>query len=233
MRLFKKRIDWSDFILEILSIIIGITVAFSVENWKHNNEDRELELNWMRELVEDLNDSKEKLEFLIEIDSIKLSGLDTFKYKIYERDSEYVHISSGFELRWSWLDVFSASSTTFEVIKSSGNTRVFQDQGILLDLYRIYDNFDHLEMVTNYEKEQIGKWVDPILYVHFDTEKLMDASRKFKVNRKEISEIPMLRNQVFLFHHAYSNQIYLSREAIGKIEQLVEKITMQIAEQNN
>lgn len=230
MKLFKKRIDWSDFILEILTIIIGISIAFGVENWRQEKEDKELELKWLTELKNDLIDNKDKLEHLMDVDSAKIAGIKTFIYKIYESDSDQVHISSGVELSWTWLDVFDPSSTTFEVIKSSGNTRVFQNQEILLDLYRLHDNFDHFEVVTNYHKDEIGKWVDPILYKYMNTEKLMDANKSFKVNRKEIAALPMLRNQAFLFRFSYKDQIKGGTGIIEKIDELLDKIENQINE---
>jgi len=125
------------------------------------------------------------------------------------------------------------SSTSFEVIKSSGNTKVFQDQKMLLDLFRLYDNFDHAEMVVQYHLDEIGKWVDPILYKHFDMEKMLDATISFRVNRQEVSEIPMLRNQVFLFRSGIHEQIMMLNKISVKLDQVLRRVDELISERSN
>jgi len=230
MKIFRKKVNWSDFVLEVLTIIIGISIAFAVENWKENREERALELNLLLELEHDLSATKKKLYSLISVNEDKLAGIKKFKEKVYESDSAFVHINGRSELLWTWLDSFDPLSMTYEVIKSSGNSRLMQNQELLFEVYRLYEELEKLSKLTKYNAEQIGKYVDPILYSHYSTEALVSRDSSLVVDRKEMADILMLKNQMHLFEYDYQNQKDISTWLIVAIDHTLQSIGKRVAE---
>ena len=144
MKIFKHlKSDWFRYGFESLAVIVGILVAFSLDNWNERRKDAVLEKYYVQRLIEDLNAD------LTEIDT-------TVKYA-----SEYIVIGNGILkfLGHDYLSDIRKSSNLITVAfieqalvhyeKEISNENLGSSLGFLFD-ERIVDmhNFTYNELIS-------------------------------------------------------------------------------------
>ena len=63
--LSKLKVDWSDFIMEVISIFLGVTVAIIVNNWSENAKNTHQEATIFQNLEVDLNNEIAEIEIVL------------------------------------------------------------------------------------------------------------------------------------------------------------------------
>ena len=67
----KLKIDWSDFLLEIVSVFIGISIAFAVDNWREEKSNTKIEQGYLVGISNDIEKDIVILERNIKFDELK------------------------------------------------------------------------------------------------------------------------------------------------------------------
>ena len=119
-----KKINWSYTLGEILIVIIGISIAFSLNKCAKSNQDKKLEKLYLENLRNDIETDKSNLEQNLEKLSTKKDILEsTFKYfnpTIAKRDS----VLAMHFLRTAEVIEFSPKRTTHQTLINSGDLKL-------------------------------------------------------------------------------------------------------------
>ncbi len=113
-----KNINWLDHFVNLLVVILGITVAYTLNNIREDNKTRILQNTYVQSMIDDIEIDIKELDSLITNDSISLALLDrvlSIEEKPLGDDSLQLILSS-----ISSFEVFSSRNITYESIKSSG-----------------------------------------------------------------------------------------------------------------
>ena len=70
-----KKINWKYAIGEIIIVIIGITIAFTLNKWAEQSKDRQTKQKYTESLIADLDNEIEHLNTNIELFQTKLSDI--------------------------------------------------------------------------------------------------------------------------------------------------------------
>jgi hypothetical protein len=111
---------------EILLVVIGILIAFQVDNWNELRKEQQIELSLLEELRSDLKFSKQDLE---DVNRTNKEYLDAY-YLIYNSIENDLAYNSALDTAFSYLDVWGQpylSTMTYETIKTKGIDMIEND----------------------------------------------------------------------------------------------------------
>lgn len=127
---------WAEYLLETIVIVVGILVAFGLNNWNENRQSRAKEIEVLYEIIDALSSDSVTLNYNIERHNEgKLSGeiiLDSFDRGIYadSLDRHFARINNYTKFGWR--------SGPYESLKSSG-TSIISNRDLLSAILNLYD----------------------------------------------------------------------------------------------
>jgi hypothetical protein len=167
VKLKISNINWTNHLIELVVVFIGIYGAFALNNWNNSRQERNLEIKYLENLLSEIRLDNEQLLSIISNttkDSTKIDSLLTL-LKEQKVDSQkilpYLNILSSAEK-------FSPRNITFESIRNSGGLETisnFELKSLITENYLLYDDLVVVENVT-FEFLK-NNWV-PFMMKHFD-----------------------------------------------------------------
>lgn len=138
MKRERKRI--SSYLLEIITVVIGITIAFALDNYAQNKKEREEEELYLEALINDLDRDIEQLKDTRDSSSkvLRLTG-EIFNF-IYTDASvnayTRAHVTSTYSIPY-----FNSNNGTYLSLINSGDLKILSDFNVrqeLVTLYRVH-----------------------------------------------------------------------------------------------
>lgn len=163
----KTKINWKNHFVELVVVIIGITIAFMLENWRQENANQNLEQKYLNSLKSDLMSDKKLLDstvssvekqtlFLREfITEIKSGTVDKQKA---EKIIPQILLSYG----------FSPKLATYQSITNSGNLNIINDYKLIESLASYYNSYDEISTKEKVLYDFQLKFVLPYVYENVD-----------------------------------------------------------------
>lgn len=163
----KQIIPWNRFFAESLVIVSSILLAFAIEAWWEERNERELERGFLERLLQDQYANSEVISAL----QNQHAGTLVSARRIYPLIAD--GLDTGRELDSTIMDSYSASPSpsptwvddTFEELKSSGNIDLIQSSEIrmgLLEYYRYLDGADYTyEFMSTHYRDSVRSKIDP------------------------------------------------------------------------
>lgn len=166
---FKNILDWKYALREIGLIVIGITIAFALNNWKEGRTRKVVEKQFISNLIEDLTLDSIQLEGMLEIvtktANSKVILMDYFNGKKVNLDSIPYHFDR--QLRVGRR--FVPNSITMEEIKTRGGLIVIRNYELRRDIIELYSSYEqcsreeiYFETKYMYFQEQVFPYLNNI-----------------------------------------------------------------------
>ncbi|MCE7990687.1 MAG: hypothetical protein HEP71_01850 [Roseivirga sp.] len=151
----RAKISWRSFFLEILSIFIGITVAFSLDNWNQKRLQKIDEIKMLKELRNGLQSTLDDMESNSEGHASSIhSGIQLVKFingELLSTDSVANYYTDAL------VDyTFTPNTGAYETLKSRG-VHLISNDSIRLAIVNLYD-FTFKAMVRLEEGEGAYKF---------------------------------------------------------------------------
>ncbi|MGC4023451.1 MAG: DUF6090 family protein [Cyclobacteriaceae bacterium] len=235
-RIFKgkaPKIDWSSFLLEIVSVFIGITIAFALDNWKESRKNRETEIKTLIELKMGLNS-----DLIDALTDLKVFNSALKACNVYDQnfESTTANIDS---LHYYSEDLltgatFISNSSAYETLKTRGLETITNDS-LRLQIAELYD-------VTY---EHIYKWEELFLYPalflnnfnYFRDNVFIYFKSEDGVYRHQYTfdTKTKIRTHYFLHDMKYANGIMVTSYAdvVSKVKHLIHNLDMEIVRLQN
>ncbi len=165
-----KDQNWFAVFLDFFIVVVGILIAFQINNWNEARGEQRAEVKFLLSLEEDMEGS------IMEVDSV-ISQLEThdaarqilFEFSVGKKQNvtpnkfpELAH-----RALWSFASV-ELKVTTFETLQSSGRLGVIGDDGIVTSLQDLAALMDEAEFEEQLEVHALEKFTDPILFDYVD-----------------------------------------------------------------
>ncbi|GAB5527035.1 MAG: hypothetical protein Roseis2KO_49070 [Roseivirga sp.] len=142
----KNKFSLKTVLLEIFIVIVGISIAFWLNNWGEERKERRLEKEFLKSLRSELATDSTAFVYQIEQNERNLRHLNSFvsilRNKDYENDSIQWYIGT-FLNRNNWI----INANTFEILKSGGKLDIIQD-------FELRSEISYFFRIRTYQTEQ-------------------------------------------------------------------------------
>ena len=202
MKILKHlRSDWFHYGFETLAVVVGILIAFALDNWNEDRKNEATEKEYITrltyELKSDIQYYKEIREkFILKEERLKRIVVEWQSNKGYLSDSiQYIndYISAGDIGPW-----YSEPGIWTQLIQT-GELKLIRDQELIDDLFTYYnsvkkvaDNFlMHPMEMTNKAREkwiQAFKYENPDSFFYFKANNIYELGEYERIPNKEMYE---------------------------------------------
>ncbi len=216
---------WRWLFWETLIIVLGVLIAFAVNDYWSDRLDRELEIQYLKRLHADIKTDEEWVTGYLERPmKIKMAALDAIAPVIRGREPVPDDLYK-FLLNVSYGAIGGASpnyfvtATTFEDLKATGNLRLISNTGIRSALNNYYDIYANNHRRTVARKTGYFMFVHSIMPSELRADLNMEAIDVFGVDHAlekiQSHEFQDLLNQEYNFAYFLVNiyELYASTSA--------------------
>ncbi len=218
----SKRINWLNYLIELIVVIIGITIAFALNNWWDAHKNQTLEHQYLNSLLGDLQNDAAELDTTIQYNQTKLIFLKRFlKTQVQPRRIVTDTASQALETMLSnYFPVFKLNS--YESMKNSGDFNLILDYGLKEFIVSYYKQIEELKILENYFQDFLSRYILDFAYQHTD---LFDH----KVVTPGIMRTHRFRN-LTTGYYAYLTQMMVLYQRLSQHnQQLAEKISFYLS----
>ncbi len=162
-----KKINWKNHLIEVLVVIIGVSIAFALNNWKEQGDQEEQERIYLESLRSDIESDIEQLDSLMSnckrISASHARLLYFLKNEPASPDSLFTHTIMLFA-----LPDFQANVVTYDALKSSGDLRLINSFGLKKAIFETYQRYGTIEQLEQILLDNMHQVSAPYLLDHFD-----------------------------------------------------------------
>ena len=206
------KINWRYTIGEIIIVIIGISIAFALNNWKEGIENEKTKIEYLQNLSTDITTEIKQLGELSNGITGKLTAINKIRphlgTSIPGRDTM---INKLFDIAQTVR--FTPENTTFKTLMNSGDLSLIDDFELRHEIQRHYNL--HEKILINYERlENINsKYLGDFFIYDMD----FDALRKGDFS---ILDNPLLKNIINSLQGAYYYILQANKDCLASNERL-------------
>ncbi len=206
------KINWKYALGEIAIVIIGITIAFSLNRWAEYSRNEEKRAQYLTNLIADLDHETEHLQMNIDsLEAKKQTARFALTYLYGRKDGRAAVAPQIFSLA---QDIpYFPNNNTYTILLNSGDLELFDNFEFRAQLEAYYSQQTRIEI--DYERQ--GKinerfFADFLIY-RLDYTKLRKADYSYL-------DDPMLRNIVQSLYGTYDIAIRSSQDGIERSQKL-------------
>ncbi|WP_223552278.1 hypothetical protein [Aestuariivivens sp. NBU2969] len=178
---WKLDIDWKSKLIDLLIVIIGITIAFQLNNFNESNKSNAQERDYLRSFYEENRDNELALSLAYEFALKTKDDIDTLKQILLSKnykDSRIKNLSANMMA----LSDFNPSLVTMENITESGEFKLISDleyREKLIDTYNSYKTTSQLESILS---DYVNEYVTPFFFRNIRFSDFTSLNNNFKEN---------------------------------------------------
>ncbi|MDH5598135.1 MAG: DUF6090 family protein [Cyclobacteriaceae bacterium] len=212
-----KMIKWGDHLVNLFVVILGITIAFGLNNWKESRDQKKLEISYLKNINNELKEDLSSMKSNIQRDSILLANLNVFLNAIppISDDSINTIFSSLFS-----ITLFIPNNLTFESMKASGKfdyITKLETRNAIIDLY--HNQYRGISESENYFRDNLDKKIIPFIMENSDFENDNLSAELFPRNNKKFNNMLLIHRSMVQLK---MNHILSSIEKGEKLVQIIE-----------
>ncbi len=217
----KFNIDWKSKIIDLLIVIIGITIAFQLNNLNESNKSKTKEIDYLKSFYNENADNESNLTSALEFSLEKKKDIDNLKQILISKkykDDSIKNLAAGMMT----FSNFNPSIITMENIKASGQFELIRNiefRENLIDTYDSYETTTQLEgLLSDYAKQYLSPFF-------FENVKLSD----FSSLNEDFAEKAEFENIVIGYDAMLTQKIVGYKENLKKLK----KLNLQLTTVNN
>lgn len=177
--------NWISHLFETLVVVVGILMAFTLNNWNERRKQEILEIQYLERLVADL--AKDTVYYNQRINYAKLakSELNTFIHEVYEIQESFDDAKKLIGHLFVNTDHLTTNNSAFRELSSTGNLSIFRNQELkesISDYYRLNE-----ELASNIQEFNL-----------VSTQYLVEMSRVVRNFSKFLEHMPYDNPKMFL-----------------------------------
>jgi len=173
----RQKINWLNHFIELVVVVIGITLAFMLNNWREGYVDHQLEKKYLNSFMDDLNFDRVQLDSLILYNETKLKDINrliTFlKNKDVENDSVLIVFA-----QMMMFTPFDPNVTTYQSIKNAGDFGLISDYRLKENLIKYYQNLESKKYFDNLFNSYLNDYIIPFALENINFEEQRFVNRK-------------------------------------------------------
>jgi len=213
-----KNINWRAKLGELFTVVLGILIAFGLNNFAQNRKDANLETQYLQGVYADLEKDSLDLDATIQnIESRMKTGMKVigmfYNPNIPGRDSAFVLIFRDM----TSFEPFIPNQSTFDALRFSGDLNHISNFELRNTLIEHYDRYEAIDFENTRSYKFIENHVSPYMMNEVPMEKLRMGYNEFLDDWK-------LRNIVFSWTGIYEGQLKVHKEALSRCRKVIEEL---------
>jgi len=159
----KLKIDWRSKLVDLVIVIIGITIAFQLNNLNESNKSKARENDYLKSFYQENKDNESNLTLALEFAQKTKMDIDSLKRILLSRDYADDRIKN-LTASMMTLSDFKPSVITMENITESGDFELisnFEYREKLIETYNSYQTTSQLEVILS---DYVNLYVTPFLF---------------------------------------------------------------------
>ncbi|MGD9899768.1 MAG: DUF6090 family protein [Calditrichaceae bacterium] len=162
-----KKINWSNYVIELFVVIFGVTIAFMLNSWYESNKSRELEKKYLQGFADDMTNDYVELDSIISSGELKINKVNRLlillKHEPVDSDSVLTIFAE-----MAMFSPFDPNTTTYESIKSSGNLGVISNFYLRSALIRYYQTLNEKKYIDEIFSSYLNDFIIPFALKNID-----------------------------------------------------------------
>ncbi|MCE4563323.1 hypothetical protein INQ51_03280 [Maribellus sp. CM-23] len=146
-----KDIKWLNHVIELVIVILGISVAFSIDKYSENRKEQKRELIFLESFLDEINDDIPKLDTIL----IKIGNIDQSLHKVTNLirgqnqniDSLKEYIGSAIYSVYAQ----DLKTATFESLQSSGSLDIIENFELRKEIINYNGLIEDLEFIKDWD----------------------------------------------------------------------------------
>ena len=227
------REEWYKYILEVFVVVIGLLIAFSLNNWRESIKEKKVELESLKNLRSDLFQNLGEIQSIMDREQAKLGFTDSLLIFMMENEA--------WDRNFIFFCKIIKSTNVFNSPKSG--YRFFENQGIDFrgnDTLRkaIIELYEQDFLNIHYRQEMLLREIEtgyiPLLNKHFKIRvdtidgRIEFIQAGFPVDYPSLRNNIEFQNRVKMLENIRRIRVYRLAPTIEKLQRILEVIDQQI-----
>lgn len=211
------KIDWKSKIIDLLIVIIGITIAFKLNNWNESIKTNIETIEYIGSFYDEANVNHEDLIAALEFSESNKRDIDTLKTFLLSKSYSDKRIKSLIASMMGMAN-YNPSTTTMQNISASGEFDLIKDIELRKNLINTYNAYKTTAMLETLVSNYLNQYMTPFL---FENVRFSD----FSSIHNDFIKDPLFENIVFGYDVLLNQLISGYKENLEKQNLLNEKLT--------
>jgi len=215
---WKLDIDWKSKLIDLLNVIIGITIAFQLNNCNESNKANAQERDYLKSFYEENRDNELALSSALEFALKTKNDIDTLKQVLLSKNYDDNRIEN-LSASMMALSDFHPTLVTMENITESGEFKLISDleyREKLIDTYNSYQTTSQLESILS---DYVDEYVTPFFFRNVRFSDFTSLHDNFK-------ESPEFENIVIGYDALLTQKLKGYEENLKKLKELNQILTV-------
>ena len=145
----SKKKSWKGYLLDFIMLFLAVSLGFMADNFREGASDRSKEIEYIRSMIEDVEEDRVNINAAIDVNTQKIQGLDSllnicFNYR--DTDADKLDINRHFIQVLYHPEFLTPTDLTMQQLKNAGGMRLIKSKTAINDIIR-YDT--KLKKITN------------------------------------------------------------------------------------
>ncbi|MGB3779201.1 MAG: DUF6090 family protein [Tunicatimonas sp.] len=140
-----RAVPWLDKLVDLLVVILGISIAFGINNWADGRKNEQAKHRYLVSLANDLRADSMALDDYYEDIQRSQGIIDTLQYFVYEGDQSQANSIAKTMNALGRSGYFAPEDYTYEALQQSGGFGVFTTDSLSIALSKLYNSYGVIE----------------------------------------------------------------------------------------
>lgn len=208
----KPRIDWKSKWIDLIIVIIGITIAFQLNNLNESNKSKSREKDYLKSFYEENRDNESSLSQALKFAKKTKSDIDSLKQILLSLNYEDDRIEN-LTASMMALSDFNPSIITMENITESGDFELISDFEYREKLIETYNSYKTTSLLEGILSDYVNQYVTPFF---FENVRFSD----FSALKENFIKSPKFENIVIGYDALLSQKIQAYEANLLKLKEL-------------
>ena len=141
--------SWKGYLLDFVMLFLAVSLGFMADNFRERASERSKEIEYIRSMIEDVEEDQVNIRAAIDVNTQKIKGLDSllnicFNYR--DTDADKLDINRHFIQVLYHPEFLTPTDLTMQQLKNAGGMRLIKSKTAINDIIR-YDT--KLKKITN------------------------------------------------------------------------------------
>jgi hypothetical protein len=181
------KVYWPSVLVDFVVVVLGVTLAFLLNSWYENLQDKKLETRYLEGFYQDIQTDLLALDSIIVFDNQTVSQINQaiqgYKKSQPEPDSVLLVLSM-----ISQYNPFNPAQITYESVLNTGHLSVISSLDLRQSLIHYYRSLIEKSMIEQVYMDYISNYVTPLVieYVDILNQEIPDKSYFSSVHFRNI-----------------------------------------------
>ncbi|MEK6478785.1 DUF6090 family protein [Catalinimonas sp. 4WD22] len=219
---FLKSVHWADKLVDVFVVVLSISIAFWLNNWRENSSNTLKEKKYLLNLSEDL--AKDSIELAFKQKNIKdvFEKIQRIQYLTsIQSKVDSIPIYMGYALNYDYF-IFHPEDYTYKTLQQSGDISLIKSDTIRQTLSHLYDNYQMMDLLKD-----AGYFYQTDLILPFNNNYDL---RTGKIIDPKVYQSPEFFNMIIYYRNTFGNYVDVTNNTFNKVCSLKKLIREELEE---